>query len=150
MGKNSYCAGELAYAHVFGRGNKARDVALRFRIPVGDLETEGDWFGVDSVGAADHGSVFEFPGAALEHFGEALQVLGDHFGRLADEQGLGGVDDVVRGEPVMEPAGVRAHDFGDRGGEGDYVVSNLGFDFVDALYAKVGALLDCFGSVFGN
>ena len=51
---------------------KARDVALRLRIPVGHLETERDRLGVDSVRAADHGRVFEFPGAPLQHFGEAL------------------------------------------------------------------------------
>ncbi len=40
----------------------------------------------------------------------------------------------------MEPAGVRADDLGDGGGEGDDVVADLGFDFVDAVEAEVGAL----------
>ena len=76
MGKDSYCAGELPYAHVFGRGNKARDVALRFRIPVGDLETEGDGLGVNTVRAADHGRVFELPGALFEYIAEPLEIRG--------------------------------------------------------------------------
>ena len=54
---------------------KALDVALRLRVPVGQLEAEGDGLGVDAVGASDHGRVLELPGAALQHFGEALQIL---------------------------------------------------------------------------
>ena len=71
-------------------------------------------------------------------------------GGLADEQGLRGVDDVVGGESVVEPAGMRADDFGDGGGEGDDVVADLGFDLVDALDAEVGALADGVGGVFGD
>ncbi len=77
VGEDSDRAGELSYAHVFGGGHEARDVALGLGIPVGDFESEGDGLGVDAVGAADHGSVFELPGAALEDFGEALQILRD-------------------------------------------------------------------------
>ena len=150
VGEDSDCAGELADAHVFGGGHEARDVALRFGIPVGDFESEGDGLGVDAVSAADHGRVFELPGAALEDFGEALQILRDDLRRLADEQGLRGVDDVVGGEAVVEPAGVRADDFGDGGGEGDDVVADFGFDLVDAFDAEVGALADGLGGVFGD
>ena len=141
---------ELSYAHVFRSGHEARDVALRLGIPVGDFEAEGDGLGVDAVSAADHGSVFELPGAALEDFGEALQVLRDHLRSLADKQGLRGVDDVVGGEAVVEPTGVRADDFGDRRGKGDDVVADLGFDLVDALDAEVGAFADGVGGVHGH
>ena len=137
-------------AHVFRRGHEARDVALRFRIPVGELEAEGDGLGVDAVGAADHGSVFELPGAAFEDFGKALEVVRDDLRGLADEQGLRGVDDVVGGQTVVEPAGVRADDFRDRGGEGDYVVPDLGLDFVDAFDAEVGALAMALAASFGT
>ena len=150
VGEDSDRAGELAYAHVFGGGLEASDVALRLGIPVGDLEAEGDGLGVDAVGAADHGRVFEFPGAALEHLGEALQILRDDFRGLVDQQGLRGVDYIVGSESVVEPAGVRADDFGDGRGEGDDVVADFGFDFVDALDVEVGALADGFGGVFGD
>ena len=49
-------------------------------------------------------------------------------GGLADEQGLRGIDHVVRGEAVVEPAGMGADDFRHRGGEGDDVVADFGFD----------------------
>ncbi len=42
----------------------------------------------------------------------------------------------------MEPAGVRAHDLGDRRGEGDDVVLDLGFNFEDALDVEAGAGAD--------
>ena len=75
VGEDADRAGELSDAHVFGGGHEARDVALRFGIPVGELESEGDGLGVDAVRASDHGRVFELPGAALEHVGEALRDL---------------------------------------------------------------------------
>ena len=50
----------------------------------------------------------------------------------------------------MEPAGVRADDFGDGGGEGDDVVADFGFDLVDAFDAEVGALADRLGGFFGD
>jgi len=62
--------------------------------------------------------------------------LGDDLRRLSDEQGLRGVDHVVGGETVVKPAGVRADNFGDGGGEGDNVVADFGFDLVDALDGK--------------
>ena len=142
VGEDSDRAGEFSDAHVFGGGHEARDIALRLRIPVGEFESEGDGLGVDAVRASDHGRVFELPRAALENFGETLKILRDDLRGLADEQGLRGVDDVIGGESVVKPAGVRANDFGDRGGEGDDVVADLGLDFVDALDAEVRALFD--------
>ena len=68
-------AGELSDAHVFGGSRKARDVALRLRIPVSHLETEGDGLGMDAVRAPHHRRVFEFPGAALEHVGQTFADL---------------------------------------------------------------------------
>ena len=48
--------------------------------------------------------VLELPGAALQHFGESLQVVGDDRRGLLDQQGLRGIDHVVRGQAVVEPA----------------------------------------------
>ena len=47
-----------------------------------------------------------------------------------DQQGLRGVDDVVRSQAVVEPAGVRADDLRHRRGEGDDIVADLGLDLV--------------------
>ena len=150
VGEDADGAGEFSDAHVFGGGAKAGDVALGFRVLVGEFESEGDGLGVDAVSAADLGRVFEFPGAAGEDCGEFLQVLFYDLGGLFDQEGLGGIDDVVGGESVVEPAGFGADEFGDGGGEGDDVVADFGFDFVDALDFEVGALADGFGGGLGD
>ena len=53
--------------------------------PVGEFESEGDRLRMDPVRAADHGSVLELPGSALEDLGEAFQILCDDFRRLVDQ-----------------------------------------------------------------
>src|ERR1700756_2199542 len=72
VGKSAHRPGELSYSHVLRRVLKARPIALRFRVPVGHLESKGNRLGVDTVGAADHWCVFKFPGAALEDLGKLL------------------------------------------------------------------------------
>src|SRR5208282_5994548 len=143
----SYCARELAHTQIFGGGLEARAVALSLRIPVGDLEAKGDGFGVDAVSTADHGRVFELPGTSFKHLGEALQVAGDLRRGLLDEQRLRRIDHVVRGQAIMEPAGVRTHNLGDGRGEGDDVVFDLGFNLEDAVNVEVGARVDRFGGI---
>src|SRR5579863_734675 len=150
MGEDSHRAGELSYAHILGGSFESSDVALRLGIPVGDFESEGDGLGVDPVGAADRGRVFEFPGAALEDLGETLQIFFYDLGGLTNQEGLRGVDYVVGGEAVVEPAGFGADELGNGGGEGDDVVADFGFDLVDAFEAEVGEFADGFGGGLGN
>jgi hypothetical protein len=57
--------GKLADAHVVRRQVKALEVAAHLRVPAQQLHAEGGRFGVDTVRAADGGSVLEFDGAAL-------------------------------------------------------------------------------------
>jgi hypothetical protein len=78
------------------------------------------------------------------------QVFFYDIGGLFDQQRLRGVDYVVGGEAVVEPARFGADEFGDRRGEGDDVVANFGFDFVDAFDFEVGALADGFGGGLGT
>ena len=54
----------------------------------------------------------------------------------ADQQSLGGINDVIGSQAVVKPAGVRADDFGDRGGEGDHIVADFGLDFMNAVRLK--------------
>ena len=77
MGECADCARELAHAHVFSGGLETRNIALHLGVPVGQLESESDGLSMDPVRAAHHRSVLEFPGASLQHGGEAVQVFGD-------------------------------------------------------------------------
>ena len=52
---------------------EARDVALRFGIPVGQLQAEGDGLGVDAVGAADLGVSLNSQARRFEHFAQAAR-----------------------------------------------------------------------------
>ena len=70
-------AGEFADAHVLGGLPEALDIPLRLGIPVSQLEAERNWLGVNAVGAADHGRVFELPGSALQDFRKPLEIGGD-------------------------------------------------------------------------
>src|ERR1700686_5610995 len=112
MGKRAPRARELAYSQIFGGGFEARDVAARLRIPVGDLESKGDGLGVDAVGTPDYWRVFELPGPAFEHLGQTVEIARNQNGRLLDEQRLRRIHHIVRGEAIVEPAGVRADDLG--------------------------------------
>ena len=69
---------------------------------------------------------------------------------LLDEQSLGSVDDVVRSQAVVEPAGVRTDNFSDGGSESDDVVANFGFDLCNAGDVEVGAFANGAGGVLGD
>ena len=128
-------SGELAYAEVFGGGVEAGEVALHLGVPEEELEAEGGGLGVDAVGAADDGGVLELDGALFQDVGEGEDAGADDGGGFFELEGLGGVDDVGGGEAVVEPAGVfgGVDVLGDGGGEGDDVVTDFGFDLVDAV-----------------
>ena len=148
-------AGELAHAHVLGCGVEAGQVALHLGVPVEQLEAEGRGLGVDAVGAADGGRVLELEGAALEHGEQSGDSVADERGGFFDLQRLGGIDDVVRGEAVVQPAGLGVEALGferlcNRGCEGDDVVLDFGLDLSDAGGGDGGLGGDGFGGGGGN
>ena len=131
-------------------------VALHLGIPVEQLEAEGGGLGVDAVGAADGGRVLELEGAALEHGEQRGDAVADERGCFLDLEGLGGVDNVVRSEAVVQPArglAVQAlvlEALGHCGGEGDNVVLDLGLDLGDAGGGDSGFGGDGLGGGRGN
>ncbi len=148
-------AGSLAHAQVFSGGADALQVAFRFLIPDGDLETEGDGLGMDSVGPADLDGVLKLECAALEDGLQRFQVAEDDGGGLLQEERLRGIDDVVGGEAVVQPArrfGVPGggHAFGNGGGEGDDVVLHLALNFQDAMHVEAGVGAEEAGGVAGH
>ena len=105
MAEGADGAGKLAHAHVLRRGIEAGDVALHLRIPVEQLEAEGGGLGVDAVGAADGGRVLELDGATFEHGEQRGEPGTDERRCFFDLQRLRGVDDVIRRQSVVQPAG---------------------------------------------
>ena len=133
MSKRSNRTGKLSHAHFLRGAFEAGDVPPDLRIPIGEFQSEGDRFGVHSMSASHHGRVFEFPRPAFEDFRKTLQALSDDVGSLSDEQGLSRVDYIVGSKAIVKPAGMRANDFGDGGGEGDDIVPHFGFNFLNAM-----------------
>ena len=86
--------------------SKRIEIALHLGIPVEQLEAEGRGLGVDAVGAADGGRVLELDGAALEHGEKADNAFANQRRCFFDLQRLGRIDNVVRREPVVQPAGL--------------------------------------------
>ncbi len=134
--------GELAHAHLFGRQVEALEVAQHFRIPVGQLQSKGDGLGVHPVSAANHRRVFELPGTTLQDVAQLLEVIANDDRGLLDQERLRGVDHVIGGETIMQPARFRADFFGDGGSEGDDVVLHLGFNLADTVEVEVTLLAD--------
>ena len=141
MGGIADGSGNFAEGNFPGSLAKAVDVALIFGEPVGDFEAEGDGLGVNAVGAADLRGVLEFVGAQVEDLAEEDEVAFDDAGSVAEEECLRGVDDVIGGHAIVEPTrgGRIADGFTDGHSEGDDVVFDLGFDFVDASDVDSGA-----------
>src|SRR5438874_2695008 len=64
VGKGADRPGELSYTHVLRCVLKTRNIALGLGVPVGQLDSESNRFGMDTVGASNHWCVSELPGAA--------------------------------------------------------------------------------------
>ena len=119
-------AGNFADGHLRGGIAEALDVALIFREPVGDFQSERDRLGVNSVSAADLRSVREIPARAGQHFAKFHQRGFNQSRRVAHLQSLRGVDHIVGGHAVVQPA---------RGGSGSPI---------DSPTAMVNAITSCF------
>ncbi len=102
------------------------------------------------MGSADHGGVLKLQSPAAEHFVQSVQVIAENPGSFLDLEGLGRVDDVIRGQSIVKPARLGPNFFGDRGGKSDHVMANFRLDLVDPLQVKVGFPADCLGGSFGD
>ena len=150
MGEGAHGAGKFADADDLPGLEQAFPVALHFCIPEGEFEAEGGGFGVDAVGAADADGVFELIGPCLDNGHDLVQVGEQDVGGLPQAQGHGGVQDVRRGQGVVQVAAVFTDVFGDVGEEGDDVVLGLGLDLFDAGHVKAGLGPDMVHGCFGD
>src|ERR1043166_9091400 len=127
-------AGDFADVHLGRSIGKAFDIALIFRVPVGNFQAEGYRFRVNAMRAPNLRRVAKLLRAAGEDVAELGEGGRDEARGIADEQSLGGVHNVVRRHAVVQPAcgdGI-ADGFADVHGERDDVVLDLDFQFIDA------------------
>ena len=123
-----------------------------FGEPVGDFQAEGDGLGVHAVGAADLRSGAKFLGAGDQSVAKFHERGFDKARGFADLQGLRGVDHVVGGHAVVEPAGGGgiADGFADSHGESDDVMLHARFEFVDTRDVNFGVGANFGGGFFGD
>jgi hypothetical protein len=127
------CAGELADAHSLERVPEPVAAPLELERPAGELQAEGGRLGVNAVCPADADVVLVLSRARDHRFLRAVDGLEQERPRLAYLQREGGVDDVRRGQAVVEPAPGWAELGGDGVHEGRKVVLGLALQLRDAL-----------------
>src|SRR5258708_12402086 len=123
-------AGNFSYGHLRSGVAETLLVAFVFGEPVGDFQAEGNGLGVNTVGAADLRCMAKFLSAFGEHVAEFDEGGFDEPRSVADEESLGGVNNIVGGHAVMEPArsvGI-ADGFANRHGEGNYAMLPPAFE----------------------
>jgi len=90
-GKRPYGPGDLAHANRRARPLEALPVSLHLPVPVGELESEGNRFGVDTMGTADHDGILVVMGAPFEDLEQFIQIGQEDVGGLLEQAGQGGI-----------------------------------------------------------
>ena len=116
--------------------------AGEFGVGVGELQAEGRRLGVDAVAAPDGRGQLVLLGAAAKRGQQRVDVGQQDVGGADELHAEAGVEDVRRGQPLMQVAGLRPDDLGDVGQERDDVVAGLRLDLLDArgVELRPGAL----------
>ena len=112
-------------------------IAPHFVVPEGHLDSEGDRFGMDAMGAADHRGIPVLEGALFDCFHEPADVVDDEVARLLEKHGKGSVEHVRGGKPQMDEAGIVADVVGHRGEKGDDIVLDDLLYLIDARHIEL-------------
>ena len=124
---------ELADAHAIERVHEPLAIALELEGPAGELRPEGDRLRVDAVRPAGHHRAPVLLRAADDGLLRSVDTVEDERARLAYLERRRRVEDVGRGEPVVEPAAGVPERLGDRVHEGGEVVLRALLDLGDTL-----------------
>ena len=111
MGVAAHGPGDLAHPDAVQGRDKAFAVAGKFSVKRGHLHAEAERFGVDAVGAPDHELPFEPHGQIFDNGQQLIQIGHDYVAGPAEQQGVGGVDDVGGGAAQVNKPGGRADAF---------------------------------------
>ena len=86
---------------------------------------------MDPVAAADAERVLVLEGAALERGRHGIDAVGQQGAGTVELHREAGVENVRRGEALVNEAGLRPHVVREVGEEGDHVVAGLALDRID-------------------
>ena len=98
---------------------KAFDVAFRFGMPVGELQSKRRGLGMNAVSAPDRRRMLKFKRTAFEDGLERLQIVANDQRGFVNLKRLGGIDDIVRSKAKMEPTRFSTDFLRDSRGERD-------------------------------
>ena len=127
----AHSAAKFSDPHLFGGKVEALQVALHFAEPVGNLQTESNRLGVNSVRAPDLRGVLKLQCATLQHHEEFFDAGPQQYRSLLHEQRLRGVHYIVRRQSVVQPARLGTNLFRHGRSEGDDVMLDLGLYLVN-------------------
>src|SRR6185436_19457315 len=125
-------------------------VAAHFVVPEREGQTESCRFGVNAMRAANLRRVLKLKRAHLERLQQSVDFFKQQIAGFAQQQGVGGVDDIRRRQSVMNEARGVADVFSQVGSEGDDVVVRGLLDFTNALRRKLRARFDLIEGFAGN
>ena len=143
-------SGELADAHAFERACDARASTVELERPDRELEAERRRLGVHAVRAADAERQPVLLRACRDHRERSVETVAQERSGLLNLERERGVDDVRRGEAVVEPAAGRSKLLGDGVDEGSRIVVQACFELGDALGRRSGRALANLGDDVGG
>ena len=150
-GVRSDRAGELADAHPVERPRDPLPVPVELECPAGELQPERRRLGVHAVRAAHLEGRAMLLRAGDDRGERAVEAVHDERAGRADLERECGVDDVRRGEAVVEPAALLAELLGDGVDEGGGVVVERRLELGDPLGGRRdGLLLQGPGGLLGH
>ena len=97
----------------------------------GEFEPEAGWFGVDAVTPADAERPLVLERAALERCRHGADAVFQQGAGPVELHREAGVENIGRGEALVDEARLRPHMVREVGEEGDHVVAGLALDRVD-------------------
>ena len=132
VGVGAHSAGQLSDADAGERSFEPHATAAQLAEPAEQLQAERGRLGMHAVRAADRRRMPVLLGACAERDVDGVDALEQDPARVSELERQRRVDDVRRGEAVVEPAPVFADLLGDRLGEGQHVVVRAILDLADA------------------
>ena len=133
IGEGADGARNGAGGDLFLGGDQAAFGALELGVIAGQLQAEGDGFGVNAVRTAHGRGVFMLLGAGLQRGQNSIDALDQQVRRPRQLNRETGVQHVRRGHALVQETRFLADDLGDVRQEGDHVVFGGAFDLVDAV-----------------
>ena len=136
VGVGAHGATDLAHAHHPIQPLEALLVAEHFGQPASHLETKGDRFAMDGVGAANHHRALVGADEVPQGIGQLVELGAQQLHRGLHLEGYARIQHVGAGHAHVDEAARIAHVFIHVGEEGDHVVAHFSLDLEDAIHAE--------------